>query len=95
MVFSCRSGKEKIGYKLVSSTTKVVPDRPFEFDSIPPRFSMAKGESESLQIILDPLDTSREQVEVYASQLSNGEQKYEGLIDVRLVGYVETVDQNR
>ena len=95
LVFSCRSGKEKIGYKLVSSTTKVVPDRPFEFDSIPPRFSMAKGESESLQIILDPLDTSREQVEVYASQLSNGEQKYEGLIDVRLVGYVETVDQNR
>ena len=86
---------DAINYSIVSPTTKVLPDRFFKSDSMRPYFSLAKGENQSLQIVVDTSSQVRKNFKVKSSAPSNDKTSLENAVEIRLVGYVKTVDEKR
>lgn len=89
------STSKEIAYTIESPATKVLPDRHYKSDPIPPGFSLAQGEYQSLQIVINKSSLIRGNFKVKANTLSNKKKTVENAVEVRLVGYVKTVNEKR
>lgn len=85
----------EIAYMIEAPTTKVLPDRYYKKDAIPPGFSLAQGEYQSLQIVIHKSSQIRENFKVKSTSLSNKKITLRNAVEVRLVGYIKTVNIKR
>ena len=84
-----------INYSIESPTTKILPDRFSKSEPLLPHFSLAKGEYQSLQIVIDTSSKERKNFQVKSKAPFNDKASLENAVEIRLVGYVKTVDEKR
>lgn len=84
-----------INYSIASPTTKILPDRFSKSEQLLPHFSLAKGEYQSLQIVIDTSSIVRKNFQVKSKAPFNDKASLENAVEIRLVGYVKTVDEKR